>query len=63
VNSPEAVVDPQLRHRGHFVLSRTPATMWRAGPTYGEDTSEILADVLGYDVDRIAEIAISGVLE
>ena len=30
-----------------FTLSRTPAVMWRAGPTFGEDTSEILADDAG----------------
>ena len=46
-----------------FVLSRTPAVMWRAGPTFGEDTGEILADVLGYDADRIAELAVAGILE
>jgi crotonobetainyl-CoA:carnitine CoA-transferase CaiB-like acyl-CoA transferase len=46
-----------------FTLSRTPARMWRAGPTFGEDSSEILAKTLGYDADRIAELAIAGILE
>ena len=80
-NSKEMLVDPQLRHRHHFVqvphaklgttwmeasrfaLSRTPAIMWRAGPTLGEDTFEILSQTLGYDTDRIAELAAAGILE
>lgn len=80
-NSPEALADPQLRHRNHFVevphgnlgttwmegsrfvLSRTPATMRRAGPTMGEDTFDILTGTLGYDADRIAELAAQGILE
>ena len=35
----------------------------RAGPTWGEHNYEILSDLLGYDGDRIAELAIAGVLE
>jgi crotonobetainyl-CoA:carnitine CoA-transferase CaiB-like acyl-CoA transferase len=46
-----------------FILSRTPARMRRAGPTLGEDTFEILSATLGYDTDRIAEIAATGILE
>ncbi|WP_419946073.1 CoA transferase [Candidatus Poriferisodalis sp.] len=34
-----------------------------AGPTYGEHAMEILSDVLGYDADRIAELAITEALE
>lgn len=34
-----------------------------AGPTYGEHTSEVLEGLLGYDADRIAELAIAGALE
>jgi benzylsuccinate CoA-transferase BbsF subunit len=81
VNSVEALADPQLRHRRHFVevphgklgttlmegsrfvLSRTPSTMWRAGPTVGEDSYEILSETLGYDADRIADLAAAGILE
>jgi crotonobetainyl-CoA:carnitine CoA-transferase CaiB-like acyl-CoA transferase len=80
-NSVEALADPQLRHRQHFVevphgklgttwiegsrfvLSRTPAVSWRAGPTFGEDTFEILSGTLGYDADRIADLAAAGLLE
>lgn len=46
-----------------FALSRTPAVMWRAGPTAGEDTFKILSETLGYDTDRIAELAAAGILE
>ena len=34
-----------------------------AGPTYGEHTSEVLEGLLGYDIDRIAELAIAEALE
>ncbi|MCC6438769.1 MAG: CoA transferase [Acidimicrobiales bacterium] len=46
-----------------FVLSRTPATVTRGGPVYGQDTFEILTDILGYDGDRIAELAVAELLE
>jgi benzylsuccinate CoA-transferase BbsF subunit len=46
-----------------FRLSRTPAVMWRAGPTFGEDVMEVLAGDLGYDEDRIADLAAAGILE
>ena len=80
-NSTEAIRDPQLLHRGHFVrlphpllgettvegsrfrLSRTPARVERAGPTFGQHNFEVLSDLLGYDADRIAELAAAGVLQ
>ena len=34
-----------------------------AGPTYGEHAMEILEDLLGYDTDRIAELAVAEALE
>ncbi len=34
-----------------------------AGPTYGEHTMEILGDLLGYDADRIAALAVAEALE
>jgi benzylsuccinate CoA-transferase BbsF subunit len=46
-----------------FRLSRTPAMVERAGPTFGEDVEYVLGDLLGYDVDRIAELAMAEVLE
>ena len=46
-----------------FVMSRTPAVFTRGGPTFGEDTYDVLTEVLGYDADRIAELAVAEALE
>ena len=46
-----------------FHLSRTPAKVTHAGPVFGEHTFEVLTDDLGYDSDRIAELAIAELLE
>jgi crotonobetainyl-CoA:carnitine CoA-transferase CaiB-like acyl-CoA transferase len=45
-----------------FDLSRTPGAPRWAGPTMGEHTFEILAEFLGYDSDRIADLAVAGCL-
>jgi crotonobetainyl-CoA:carnitine CoA-transferase CaiB-like acyl-CoA transferase len=42
-------------------LGETPAPPARA-PTVGEHTEQVLADVLGYDPDRIAELQRGGAL-
>ena len=44
-------------------LSRTPGEVTHAGPVLGEHTFEILTEHLGYDSDRIAELAIAELLE
>ena len=46
-----------------FHMSRTPAQVTHSGPTFGEHTFEILTECLGYDADRIAELAIAELLE
>jgi crotonobetainyl-CoA:carnitine CoA-transferase CaiB-like acyl-CoA transferase len=46
-----------------FRLSRTPARIERAAPTFGRDNFYVLGTILGYDADRIAELAAAGVLE
>mgnify|MGYP002629646158 CR=1 FL=1 len=46
-----------------YTLSDSPDGFAWAGPTYGEHSMEILTDVLGYDGERIAELAIAEVLE
>ncbi len=46
-----------------FHLSRTPAIVPDDAPTYGRDTSTVLADLLGYDEALITELVRSGALE
>jgi crotonobetainyl-CoA:carnitine CoA-transferase CaiB-like acyl-CoA transferase len=45
------------------VLSRTPARAEWAGATIGQHTYEVLTEILGYDPDRFADLAVSGALE
>ncbi len=47
----------------HFRLSRTPARIERAAPTYGQDNQHVLETILGYGPERIAELAAQGILE
>jgi crotonobetainyl-CoA:carnitine CoA-transferase CaiB-like acyl-CoA transferase len=51
------VVDGPRAH-----LSRTPARVERAAPTFGRDNFEVLSEILGYDAERIAELAAADVL-
>ena len=44
-------------------LSRTPGRVAWAGPPVGHHAYEVLEGLLGYDGDRIAEIAIAEALE
>ncbi len=46
-----------------FAMSRSSDGIDRAGPTYGEHTFVVLEQLLGYDQDRISELAVAGVLE
>jgi len=46
-----------------FTLSRSPYGPRWAGPTMGQHTFEVLTDMLGYDADRIADLAAEGCLE
>ncbi len=46
-----------------FRFSRTPAVVRRAGAPIGEDTYAVLHDLLGYDDDRIADLAAAELLE
>ncbi|WP_420435759.1 CaiB/BaiF CoA transferase family protein [Candidatus Poriferisodalis sp.] len=46
-----------------FMMSRSSDGISHGGPTYGEHTFEVLEQLLGYDQDRIAELAVAGVLE
>lgn len=58
---PHRVID--ARFDGPVTLfSATPAAPWRAGPTIGEDTTEVLRDHLGFSDDEISDLAVAGVL-
>jgi benzylsuccinate CoA-transferase BbsF subunit len=46
-----------------FALSRTPVGPAAAGPTLGQHAWDILSDILGYDDDRIGDLAAAEVLE
>jgi len=46
-----------------FQFSRTPPTSYRAAPTLGQDGFTILSEFLGYDTDRIADLAAAQLLE
>ena len=46
-----------------FVLSRSAPTRYGPPPTLGQHNWEILHDLLGYDEDRIADIAAAAALE
>ena len=46
-----------------FVMSRSSDDITDAGPSYGQHTFEVLEGFLGYDADRVAELAVAGVLE
>jgi crotonobetainyl-CoA:carnitine CoA-transferase CaiB-like acyl-CoA transferase len=46
-----------------FAMSRSSDDITDAGPSYGQHTFEVLEGILGYDADRVAELAVAGVLE
>ncbi|WP_419841084.1 CaiB/BaiF CoA transferase family protein [Candidatus Poriferisodalis sp.] len=43
-------------------MSRTPAVVRRGGPCLGEDNYEVLTEFLGYEADRVADLAAAEVL-
>jgi crotonobetainyl-CoA:carnitine CoA-transferase CaiB-like acyl-CoA transferase len=55
--------DTTLVEGARFTLSRTPAKVEGAAPTYGRDNQYILETLLGYDEERITELVIAGALE
>jgi crotonobetainyl-CoA:carnitine CoA-transferase CaiB-like acyl-CoA transferase len=51
------------RHMGiPYRLHGTPVEVWRAAPCLGQDTDDVLRDVLGYADDRIAALRAAGAL-
>lgn len=45
-----------------FRLSRTPGQIRSSGPTFGQHNLTVLHELLGYDLDRIADLAALGAL-
>ncbi len=62
VEVPHAKQGTTIVDASRFALSRTPAQVTYGGPTLGEHTFDILTEVLGYDSDRIAELAVAELL-
>jgi benzylsuccinate CoA-transferase BbsF subunit len=51
------------RHMGiPYKLHGTPLAVRRAAPCLGQDTDEVLREILGYDDQRIAELRAAGIL-
>ena len=46
-----------------FQMSRSTDDITDAGPSYGQHTFEVLEGILGYDADKIAELAIAEALQ
>ena len=46
-----------------YTLSRSAGGFDWAGPTYGEHSMQVLEDILGYEGERVAELAIAEALE
>jgi benzylsuccinate CoA-transferase BbsF subunit len=63
VRVPHALYGYSWAEQYGFRLARTPGGPRRAGPTWGEHNETVLRGILGYDDDRIAELAMAGALE
>ncbi len=63
VRAPHATLGEILVEGTRFQLSRTPARVERAGPTMGQDNQYVLAELLGYSEERIADLTAAGALE
>lgn len=50
-------------YRSPVQMSRTPPAFSSAGPPLGHHSFEVLTEVLGYELEAVAELAIAGVLE
>ncbi len=55
-------IGPVLVEGPRAQLSRTPGRITGPGPRYGEHAFDILSGLLGYDEDRIADVAAAGAL-
>ena len=63
VKVPHQMLGTTTVEGSRFRLSRTPARIERSGPTFGQHSQWVLETLLGYDSERIADLAATGVLE
>lgn len=63
IQVPQSHAGSMWTHSCRTKMSRTPAVLTRGGPCLGEDNFEVLSELLGYSVDKIADLAASEVLE
>ena len=62
VRVPHSLHGESVVEGSRFRLSRTPARIGRP-PAVGEDTEQVLKDILGYDDERIADLAAAGAFD
>ena len=55
ISVPHASLGEFVVENSRFRLSRTPASILRAGPELGEHNVEVLEKMLGYDSDQVAD--------
>ena len=60
---PHATLGSVTIEGSRFQLSRTPARIERPGPTFGQHNDHVLREILGYDDERITELAMADVLQ
>ena len=63
ISVPHASLGEFVVENSRFVLSRTPASVCRAGPEMGEHNIEVLENTLGYDGQQIANALASLALQ
>ena len=61
IELPHATLGAMTIEGSRFELSRTPARIQRVGPTFGEHNDYVLREILGYNDERITELAIAEV--
>jgi benzylsuccinate CoA-transferase BbsF subunit len=62
VEVPHEIHGTTVVEGSRFKLSRTPARIERAGPTFGRDNQYVLETILGYSEEKITDLVIAGVL-
>jgi crotonobetainyl-CoA:carnitine CoA-transferase CaiB-like acyl-CoA transferase len=62
VRLPHPLGGESVIEASRFQLSETPPRYLRAAPHFGRDNQTVLADILGYDATRIADLEAAGVL-